>query len=102
MQQLFSAAERDALTWAILRGDPQASPGDAQAITQWARQVRWQHLVLSAALAGHCGLRHGTEGVDVEGLTAQEILERMEAPTQIGEAEQFRALAPASWRSEWT
>lgn len=75
---LLTPEERDALTWAILQGDPHATPDDTQAIAAWAAAVRWQHLVLTAALAGHCGLRQGPDGVDVVGLTAGELLAREE------------------------
>jgi hypothetical protein len=74
-QMLLTAAERDALTLAILVGDVGASDADAAAITQWAIDVRWQARCLQAALDGRCGLRNGPEGVDLSGLTSQEILD---------------------------
>lgn len=75
--RLLSPTEREALTTAILVGNPAASAADAQAIAAWACGVRWQALCLQAALEGHCGLRHdGTGAVDLEGVTTREVLAR--------------------------
>jgi hypothetical protein len=73
-QLLLTETERDALTLAILAGDMQATPAEAEAITQWACQRTWQAHWVMAALEGRCGLRAGPEGVDLAGITAPEIL----------------------------
>lgn len=70
----FTTDEIYALCRAIYAGDPDASSDAIDAITQWALAVQWHQRILTAALAGRCGLRQGADGVEMVGLTSAELL----------------------------